>query len=237
MNNVGIGLTCFGDEYYYDVTDNKLHTFLKKNIHCYILTDNPDYFILKYNTPFCHPIKYNREVKSYHDKLLISKEILKFHNICMLIDSDVIIQDDTFIDDINEYEFEKGITYIDTLKSHECKIEFVRQIGMNPENIDWYNYRKYLEKVYPQYDDLETIYEYFIVINKEGLNKDFHSTYEKLQVVKEACDVLSGKKKVIGVGEGISIQVSAKITNTQIQRDKNLYNMLEGKIKNQNRHK
>ena len=108
---------------------------------------------------------------------------------------------------------------------------------MNPENIDWYNYRKYLEKVYPQYDDLETIYEYFIVINKEGLNKDFHSTYEKLQVVKEACDVLSGKKKVIGAGEGISIQVSAKITNTQIQRDKNLYNMLEGKIKNQNRHK
>jgi hypothetical protein len=234
MNNIGIGIICFGDEYYYDVTDNKLHTFLKRDIHCYILTDNPEYFNLKYNTPYCHSIKYSRDLKSYHDKLLISKEVLKIHNICILIDSDVIIQDDTFIDDVNEYKFEKGITYIDTLKSHQCKTEFIRDIQMNPENIDWYNYRKYLEKVYPQYGDLETIYEYLIVINKEGLNEDFYSTYEKLQVVKEACDVLSGKKIIIGSAEGVSTHISAKITNTQIQRDQILYNVLEEKIRNQN---
>ena len=76
MNDIGIGIMCFGEQYYYDVTDNKLYTFLRRDIHCYILTDNPEYFKLKYNSHFCHPIKYSRDIKSYHDKLLISKDLL-----------------------------------------------------------------------------------------------------------------------------------------------------------------
>ena len=164
MNDIGIGIMCFGDKKYFYHTQQLIILLEDVGITTYILTDQPYQFP---KSKFIKTINYNRNIKSYHDKLLISKEVLKIHNICILIDSDVIIQDDTFIDDINEYKFEKGITYIDTLKSHECKMEFIRDIGMNPENIDWYNYRKYLEKVYPQYGDLETIYEYFIVINKE----------------------------------------------------------------------
>jgi hypothetical protein len=105
---------------------------------------------------------------------------------------------------------------------------------MNIGDIDWLNYKTYLQKIYPQYGDLETIYEYFLVFNKEGLNDNFFLLYEKLQSIKEACDVMSGKKTVVGSAEGVSTHISARISDTQIQRDQNLFNLIKDKIENRN---
>ena len=106
---------------------------------------------------------------------------------------------------------------------------------MNPENIDWYNYRKYVEKIYPQYGELETIYEYFLVINKKSVSDIFYKTYEKLQTVKESCDITSYDNNVIGAGEGLSLQISANVSNTEIRKDEQLFEILKSKIKNVNR--
>ena len=51
-----------------------------------------EYFKKKYSNEFCYPIEYNRDFKSYHDKIRLVKEILKHHNIAIIFDADVIIK-------------------------------------------------------------------------------------------------------------------------------------------------
>jgi hypothetical protein len=77
---------------------------------------------------------------------------------------------------------------------------------------------------------METMWEYFLVINKNGFNLDsFYYYYEKLQIAKEFSDA-ELKKEVNGAGEGISIQVSCKLSNIDIQRDTKLHDILKSKI-------
>ncbi len=231
MNNFGLGIMCFGKEEYFVDTKIKLKELIKSNISCYILTDNPNYFS-EFNVNI---ILYDRKIKSYHDKILLMKHITKLHDICVLLDADVSIIDNSYLDVLKNYEFKNGITYIDTLFNHPAKKRYIKDISMNPENIDWYNYRKYVEKIYPQYGELETIYEYFLVINKKSVSDIFYKTYEKLQTVKESCDITSYDNNVIGAGEGLSLQISANVSNTEIRKDEQLFEILKSKIKNVNR--
>ena len=232
MNKIVIGIMCFGEEYYFNHIKSKLNQFRDRKISCFILTDKPNEFVGYSNV---YTIPYLRQLKSYHDKMLLVKKILDWNEICILIDADLLLKDYSFIETLQNYQFKKGITYIDTLKNHRCKYEFINDIQMNPENTDWYNYRKYVEKIYPDYNDLETIYEYFIVFNKDGLKDSFFLLYEKLQSIKESCDIICGKKIVVGSAEGVSIQVSAKISNTEIQRDEELFKLIKDKLQNINR--
>lgn len=232
MNNIGIGIMCFGDNYYFNNTIEKVFNLKDIKIDCYILTDSTEQFTLSSNVKTIH---YSRHLKSYHDKIILVKEILKYHNIAILIDADTLISDYTFIKQLVKYPYQNGITYVESLLSHKIKKEFIRDIQMNIGDIDWLNYKTYLQKIYPQYGDLETIYEYFLVFNKEGLKDNFFLLYEKLQSIKEACDVMSGKKIVVGSAEGVSIHVAAKITDTQIQKDVVLFELVKDKIKNDSR--
>jgi hypothetical protein len=232
MNKIVIGIMCFGEEYYFNHVKSKLNQFRDRKITCLILTDKPNEFVGYSNV---YTILYTRNLKSYHDKMLLVKKILDWNDICVLMDADLLIKDYSIIEILQNYQFKKGITYIDTLKSHRCKYEFISDIQMNPENIDWYNYRKYVEKICPNYNDLETIYEYFMIFNKDGFNDDFYSTYEKLQVLKEACELMSKERIIHGGAEGVSIQISAKITNTQIQRDEELFLLIKDKAQNINK--
>lgn len=233
MNNFGLGIMCFGKEEYFVDTKIKLKELVKNNVSCYILTDNPNYFSdLNVNI-----VLYDRNIKSYHDKMLLIKHILKIHDICILLDADILVTDNSYINILKNYEFGNGITYIDTLGSHPANKMFIKQFGMNPENKDWYNYRKYIESVCSQYLDFETIYEYFLVVKKESITDNFYKIYEKLQVIKESCDILSYDKDIIGAGEGISLQISANVSNCEIRRDEKLYEILKSKIKNINRNR
>ena len=240
MNNIGIGIMCFGDVSYFNSTKEKVTNLKDIGIDCYILTDEPEQFTSSSdwdNSEYSciKIIKYNRHLKSYHDKIILVKEILKNHDIAILIDADTFISDYSFIEQLVNYPYKNGITYVETLLSHKIKKEFIGDIQMNIGDIDWLNYKTYLQKIYPQYGDLETIYEYFLVFNKEGLKDNFFLLYEKLQSIKEACDVMSGKKIVVGSAEGVSIHVAAKITDTQIQKDVVLFELVKEKIKNDSR--
>ncbi len=231
MSSIAIGIMCFGDESYFTKTKNKLTQLNDVGIECYVLTDNLQQFTSNTNVKL---VDYNRGLKSYHDKMILVKEILKYHDKAILIDADTFISDYSLINQLVEYPYQKGITYIETLLNHKIKKEYVKDIQMNLDDIDWFSYKTYLQKIYPQYGDLETIYEYFLVFNKEGLKDNFYQMYEKLQVIKESCDVISGRKTVVGSGEGISIQVSARICGVQIQRDNELYTLIKDKIDNTN---
>ena len=235
MNNIGIGIMCFGDEYYFNFADENVSKIIQSNTHCYILTDNIDYFQKKYNSTYCHTISYNKEIKSYHDKIILIKSILKNHDISIIIDADVIIKEDSLIDTFRNYKFKNGVSYIDTLANHSCKYTFIKDIKMEVENIEWFNYKKFVEVLYPPFWNLETIYEYLLVINKDGLKDDFFEVYGRLQAVKEYCDVLRNKNKVKGAGEGISLHISAKVTGSEIQRDNEFYKLIQDKILNINR--
>jgi hypothetical protein len=228
MNNIGIGIFCFGEEYYYKGTIDKLNHFLAEGFHCYVLTEDTNYFTSKYTNDLLHTIYYDRTFKSYHDKMILPKHILKNHDYCALIDADLHINDFSIIDILKTYEFKYGITYIHTLKSHRANREFVKDImGEGPE---WNSYKVYAEKLYPLYKEFETIWENFLIINKIGFKqKQFYDYYEKLQISKEFSDLYTNKK-VSGAGEGISLAISAKLSDSDIQRDNDLYEIIKDKI-------
>jgi hypothetical protein len=134
----------------------------------------------------------------------------------------------SLIDDLQNYQFKKGISYIDTLKSHRANREFVKDlIG---DDSEWNSYKVYAEKIYPSYKEFETIWENFLIINKIGFKqKQFYDYYEKLQISKEFSDLYINKK-VSGAGEGISLAISAKLSDSDIQRDNDLYEIIKDKI-------
>jgi len=228
MNNIGFGIFCFGDEFYYNGAINKLNNLFEHGFHCYILTDNPKFFTEKYCNNQLHVINYVRTFKSYHDKMILAKYIFENHDYCAIIDADLHITDYSFIENMKTYKFMYGITYIDTLKNHRSNREFVKDlIGDGPE---WNSYKIYAEKLYPSYKEFETIWENFLIINKIGFKqKQFYDYYEKLQIAKEFSDLYTNKK-VSGAGEGISLAISAKLSGTDIQRDNNLYEIIIDKI-------
>lgn len=237
MNNIGIGIMCFGDDYYYKHTQEKISNLEKWGFDCYVLTNSPEKLITnkELGYPNIKIIKHNRHLGSYHDKIILVKKILEFNDISILIDADVLISDYSIFEDLSHYDFKNGISYVESLLSHKIGKSHIKDIQMNSNDIDWIGYKTYLQKIYPQYGDLETIYEYFLVFNKDGLKDNFFLNYEKLQVIKESCDVISGRKTVVGSGEGVSIHVSARISDSQIQKDNDLYLLIKNKIENINR--
>ncbi len=226
MNNIGFGIFCFGQDYYYKGTKEKIKQLLDVDLPVYVLTEKPEEFI---EYPQVHVIQYNRHLKSYSDKMILPKYILKNHDICILLDADTYVTDYSFLDLLKTYNFKKSVSYIDTLLNHSAKKEFVKDL-VNETNPEWKTYVEYATKLYPQFGEHETLWEYFLIINKDGFDMDsFYYYYEKLQLTKEYSD-LPLKKEVSGAGEGISIQISCKSANIEIQRDLELYKLLEGKM-------
>ena len=121
MNNIGIGMMCFGDDYYFQRIESKLNEFKERKIECYILTDKPNNFFGLTGHSNIIIIPYNRLIKSYHDKIILVKEILRYHNVAILIDADTLILDYSFIDDLINYPYKKGISYVESLLSHKIK--------------------------------------------------------------------------------------------------------------------
>jgi len=229
MNNIGFGIFCFGEEYYYKGTIEKINNILNEGYHCYILTEDTEYFTKKYAATFVHVIEYNRSYKSYADKMILPKHILKNHDICILIDADTHIKDYSFLDDLRHFNFKDGISFIDTLLNHNARREFVKDL-INVDSDEWKPYVNYVTKSYPNYGDFITMWEYFLVVNKKGFNlSEFYYHYERLQLSKEYSD-LSFKKDIGGAGEGISIQVSGKLSKTNVERDMVLYELLKNKM-------
>ena len=234
MNNIGFGIFCFGEEYYYKGTIEKIKKILNEGFHCYVLTENPDYINRYFSSMYLHVIEYNREFKSYADKMLLPKHILKQHQIAILIDADTHIKDYSFLRTLKTHSFKEGISYIDTLLNHKSKREFVKDL-ISPEQIEWKTYCEYVNKIFPNYGELETMWEYFLIINKSGFNsKNFYSHLEKLQIVKEYSDI-DFNKDVNCAGEGISINISSRLSNTPIQRDLDLYEILKDKMESVSR--
>lgn len=232
MNNIGVGIFCFGKDYYFRGTKEKIKNLLNLGISVYVLTDTPEQFV---EYPQVTIIQYHRHLKSYSDKMILPKYILKNHNICLLIDADTHIKDYSLFEDLKTYEFKKGITYIDTLLNHSAKKQYVKDL-VNVNHPEWKTYCDYLKKIYPSFQELETMWEYFLVVNKDGFDMEsFYYYYEKLQVVKEFSDV-ELKKEVSGAGEGISIQISLKLGNMEVNRDETLYEMLKDKMLSISKH-
>lgn len=229
MNNIGFGIFCFGEQYYYKGTVEKINRILEAGFHCYILTENPEFFEKKYTPSFVHTIEYNRSFKSYADKMILPKYILKNHDIAIIIDADTHITNYSFINELKKYQFKDGISYIDTLENHKSEKAWVKDL-IRIENPEWNAYHTYANGIYPKYLEFSTLWEYFLIINKSGFNQNsFYSHYEKLQLVKEYCDV-SMSKEINGAGEGISIQIASKLSRTNIERDLQLYELLKDKM-------
>jgi hypothetical protein len=222
---IGFGIFCFGDEYYYNGAYEKALKILESDYECYILTENIDYFsgIDKLNV-----IPYYRSYKSYHDKLKLPKYILKDCDICILIDADLEIKDYSFLDDLRHFKFKEGISYIDVLLNHQERKNSVRELNLYCT--EWDEYRKYCEKVCPDFQDLALIWEYFLVINRDGFNSNFYLHYEKLQIKKESCHLFDLQKDVIAPGEGVSISIASILSKTRLQRDIDLYNLIKDNV-------
>ena len=174
MNNIGIGIMCFGDVSYFNSTKEKVSNLKDIGIDCYVLTDDAEQFTTK-------TIHYSRHLKSYHDKIILTKEILKYHNIAILMDADTIINDYSIIYDLKNYKFKDGITYIDNLLSNKVNKEFIGEINLTAP--DWDEYKKYTDKLLPTFTELETINEYFIVFNIR--KTPYHECLQPIQFASE----------------------------------------------------
>ena len=229
MNNIGFGIFCFGEDFYYRGTVEKIEKITSSGYNCYVLTEAPSFFDINHYSPLLHTIPYNRTFKSYSDKMLLPKTILKNHDISILIDADTHIMDYSFLDDLRHFNFKDGISYVDTLLNHNAKREFVKEL-INYDQPEWKSYINYVKPLCPDFGDFITMWEYFLVINKNGFNSDdFYHHYEKLQIAKEFSD-LTLNKEVSGAGEGISIQISGKLSNTNVDRDMELYQLIKNKM-------
>ena len=219
---IGFGVFCFGDKVYYEGAYNKILNIIGSGYDCYVLTEDVNYFkdIDKLNI-----ISYLREYKSYHDKLKLPKYILNDCDVCILIDADLNINDYSFLDDLRHYNFKDGISYIDILLNHPERKECVRELNLS--SVEWKNYTDYCDLIYTDFRDIKLIWEYFLVINKNGFNDDFYLHYEKLQIEKEKC---YSNNDVNAPGEGISMTISAFLSNIKIGRDIELYNKLKDNI-------
>lgn len=228
MNNVGFGIFCFGEEYYFEGCKSKIKKILEEGYICYVLTDNIEYFEKYYSTNYLKLIKYTKEYKSYHDKMLLPKYILENHDICILIDADVAILDSSFFSKLKNYDFIEGISYIETLSSHPSKMDTISKIDMTTD--EWKFYNDYVRSLNINVSNLPTVWEYFLVINKKGFNrKIFYNFYEKLQIAKDFCN-LNGKREISGMGEGVSIIISSILSNTNLTLDKNLFKLIQNKV-------
>ena len=228
MAKIGIGFFCFGDEYYFEGAKEKIHNFLDKDFACYVLTDNPTFFSKEFYKSISI-IPYYRQFKSYHDKLILVKHMIKNNDSFFLLDSDTDIIDESLYDDLAKYKFNFGITYFDILKNHPLDKQYTGEIEMH--HTEWLKYYDYIRRVYPDYKNLELIWEYLIAFNRNGFNMEsFFIQYEKLQLVREYC-YLNLTKEIKANGEGISIQISSRLTETQIQRDVEFYEKIKNKIK------
>ena len=226
MNQIGFGIFCFGENYYYKGTEEKIKNILEKtNSVVYVLTDTPEYFKKKYTDTYVKLIPYTREFKSYHDKLILVKHILLNHDICILIDADLYIKDYSFLNKLKKYNFKTGISYVDTLENHPSKNKIVSDINMSTQ--EWSNFKIYADNIYPHHGKLSTIWEYFLVFNKIGFKQtSFFKNYEKLQLAKEFSDLYMCKD-VNAAGEGVSLNISAYLSNCDIQRDFELYEIIK----------
>lgn len=75
MNNIGFGILCFGDDYYFKGTKEKIKELISLNYPVYIITDKANKF--QTSNELIHIINYDRQIKSYHDKMLLPKYILQ----------------------------------------------------------------------------------------------------------------------------------------------------------------
>lgn len=226
MNNIGFGIFCFGDEFYFKGTYEKINQILNYGFHCYVLTNAPEKF--EENNPLLHVIPHKRIIKSYHDKLLLPKYVFDNHDITILLDADNDIRDYSFISDLKNYKFKKGISYISTLMDHRAKINTIGEINMS--HTEWKEYDNYVSKLLPDYENYETIWEYFLVINKNGFNQnEFFSIFEKLQLIKEGIDIKINKP-ILAAGEGVTTLISAIVSNSIIDKDLTLRELLKDKV-------
>ena len=223
---IGFGIFCFGEDHYYTGAYDKAQNIIKSGYDCYVLTENPDYFLNIQNIKI---IPYYRAYKSYHDKLILPRHILKDCDICILLDADLEISDFSFLEDLRYFSFKDGISYVDVLLNHPEKKECVRELNLCSR--EWDEYREYCEGICPQFKSFKLIWEYLLIFNKNGFNSNyFYLQYDKLQIKKECCH-LQCCKRVNAPGEGVSITIAAILSGINIERDLILYDLIKDKMK------
>jgi hypothetical protein len=227
-NKIGFGILCFGDKKYFDGTVYKLNKLLDLGFSCYVLTDNPQFFNTKYTPFLLTTIEYKREFKSYHDKILLVKEILLNQDVAIILDADINYGIDfTPLKNLKKYNFKDGISYIENLSNHKIKKSTIKEMDLMLKN-DWKMYYAFVNSKIGDFLDKETIWEHFLVFKKFDYG-DFFKLYEKLQIIKEYCDVLENKK-IIGAGEGITLNICSMVTGVPLQKDLVLYDKIKDLI-------
>jgi hypothetical protein len=225
---ISFGIMCFGERYYTKGAEDKLRKITANGFVCHILTDRPENFKNKYPPSLIRVYHYLRTNGSYHDKMLLVKLALPECDTLILLDADCDIHDDTIFDDLVNHAYGRGISYVDILANHTGKLKTAKDIDMNSG--EWREYHTLAKSLNYRFDEAELMWEYLLVFKREGFDTDtFFSTYERLQVAKEFCD-LTYKKAVSGAGEGISIRIAANAAKTPIERDIVLYETIKHKI-------
>ena len=223
---VSFAFLCFGDRYYFNGTHDKL-TRIARAHDTVILTDDPSFFESREYAVLPRIIEYERNPKSYHDKIIPVREALRSSDVCVFIDSDVIVKDWGFLDMLDSYDFQPGISYIQTLADN---ILMKSKFGeLQTDSVMWKGFVDHCIEIYPGLMDSTLVWEYFMTFTAADMNDGFYETYRALQTIKEACDSEAGNR-ILGPGEGVTMTVAASLNSVPMGHDTILMNALAGRI-------
>ena len=139
-NKIGFGILCFGDEKYFKGTIRKLNNLMELGYKCYVLTDNPKFFYPKYSPFLLNVIDYKKEVKSYHDKIILVKEILMDMDVAIIVDADMKYSVDfKVLKKLKNYNFKEGVSYLENLTNHKIGTSKIGEMNLMLKN-DWKMY-------------------------------------------------------------------------------------------------
>lgn len=191
----------YGDESYFKLGLKLLNKFKDFGYTTYVYTNEGDRF------PNHNVIEYFENKFSYHHKILAIENLYKLgHEEILYLDSDLIVFNDSFFNEIKNINFNKGITY--------TRNGIPNNLESFLTNEKFYLYKKSLESHQIQNPStVPSIWEDVLYFNFKNVDPTgFFKKYRELTELKHNFDASINSNR-FGDQEGYTISIASYLTN------------------------
>lgn len=191
----------YGEEMYYKFGLMLINKFKDHGYETYIYTERNDLF------PGINHIPYNQKKFSYHHKILAIEYLYNMgYEKILYMDSDLIINDDDFFDELETINFDKGLNFTRNGIPKNLE-EFIVEKGAQIYG------SKISELDFGDPSLIESIWEDMLFFNfQEFDGSKFFKRFNQLMDIKHEADLEDSQWERYGDQEGYAIGVSCKLS-------------------------